>query len=56
MLRTGVDGGKSEGLGDSGRLVVSVRGDEPDEKLAVLCARHAEIDMVLLEVPAVTTL
>ena len=35
MLRTGEAGA----LGDSGRLAVTIRGDETDEQLATLCAR-----------------
>ena len=37
--------------GDSGRLVVTVRGDESDEQLATLCAREAEVDLLLVETP-----
>ena len=39
MLRDGQAGA----LGDSGRLAVTVRGDESDEQLATLCARAAEV-------------
>jgi hypothetical protein len=28
-----------------------VRGDETDEQLATLCARGAEVDMILIEAP-----
>ena len=38
VLRTGEDGGVGA-LGDSGRLAVTVRGDETDEQLATMCAR-----------------
>ena len=51
LLRTGEDGGK-QALGDSGRLAVVVRGDETDEQMAAMCAREAEIDMLLLDVPS----
>ena len=43
MLREGKPGA----LGDSGRIAVTVRGDETDEQLATLCARGAEVDMLL---------
>ena len=44
--------GETAALGDSGRLVVSLRGDESDEQLATLCAREAEVDMLLVQPPA----
>ena len=50
VLRTGEDGGVGA-LGDSGRLAVTVRGDETDEQLATMCAREAEIDVLLVEAP-----
>jgi len=43
--------GKPGALGDSGRIAVTVRGDETDEQLATLCARGAEVDMILIESP-----
>ena len=48
LLRTG-GGGGALALGDSGRLAVTVRGDESDEQFAVMCARESEIDVLLLE-------
>ena len=53
LLRTGegTDAGV-RALGDSGRLAISIRGDETDEQLVTLCAREAEIDVLLLEVPS----
>ena len=55
LLRTGGEDGADgtpavKPLGDSGRLAVTVRGDESDEQLATLCAREAEVDVLLLEV------
>jgi len=43
--------GAAAALGDSGRLAVSIRGDESNEQLATLCAREAEIDMLLVQPP-----
>lgn len=41
----------SPGVAVRAWLQVTVAGDESDEQLATLCAREAEIDMILLEVP-----
>jgi (E)-4-hydroxy-3-methylbut-2-enyl-diphosphate synthase len=50
LLKTGEGGGACQ-LGDSGRLAVTIRGDEPDEQFATLCARQAEVDVLFLEIP-----
>merc|ERR1719163_2044125 len=50
LLKTGEGGGACQ-LGDSGRLAVTIRGDESDEQFATLCARQAEVDVLFLEIP-----